>query len=151
MNKATGVNKATSVHKLAAFLVLFRKGAAVSDPQVWKQRQITATVLASLIMAAVGVANAYGYVLPIDNETALAIAGGVLGIVNTILTITTTEKIGIGDSSALDSGEVRTEEHVRVELTADTQQPVQEQQVEAGAVQSKRNPNIRAEDSFYQN
>ena len=145
MNKATDVNKATGVNKLAAFFVLFRKGAAVSEPRLWKQRQITATVLASLIMAVVGVANVYGYVLPIDNETAIAIAGGVLGIVNTILTITTTDKIGIGDSSTYDSGQVRTEP------TVGSEQPMQGQQVEAGAVQSKRNPNIRAEDSFYQN
>lgn len=85
-------------NKLYAFLNLFRKGVAVSQPELWKQRQVTATVLGSVIMAVVGVANAYGYNLPIDNETALAIAGGVLGVVNTILTLTTSDKVGFGQS-----------------------------------------------------
>ena len=91
------------MNKLASLFVLFRKGAAVSDPQLWKNRQITVTVLAGLIVAVVNAASAFGYSLPIDIETANAIAAGILAIVNTVLTITTTDKVGLNSQVVVDS------------------------------------------------
>lgn len=83
------------MNKLAALFALFRKGAAVSDGALWKNRQITVTVLAGLIVAVVNTLAAFGYSLPVDVETANAIAAGILAIVNTVLTVTTTEKVGL--------------------------------------------------------
>jgi hypothetical protein len=95
--------------KLAAILNLFRKGAVISDAALWKQRQVTATVLGSAIMAVVGVLNAYGYNLPIDNETALAIAGAMLGIINVFLTYVSSEKVGVGRSENVPDVSSRTD------------------------------------------
>ena len=81
--------------KVWSILGLFRQGVAVSDPKKWKERQITATVLAGVILAVVNVLGAFGYALPIDTEAANAIAAGIIAIVNVILSITTTDKIGL--------------------------------------------------------
>ena len=70
----------------------------VADPVKWKTRQIEATALAALIVAAFHALEAFGYALPMDADTATAVAVGVIGIVNWVLTITTTDKIGVGVS-----------------------------------------------------
>lgn len=110
------------MNKLAAIWGLFRQGQAVADPQLWKKRQITATVLAGLILAIVNVAAAFGYPLPIDMETANAIAGGIIGIVNVILTITTTNKIGIPSANPVVIEQNITEEQPVVQNTENVQQ-----------------------------
>lgn len=81
--------------KLKALFGLFRKGSAVLDPAKWKERQITATVLAGVILALVHVAAAFGFVLPVDMEIANSIAAGIIAVVNVVLTITTTDKVGL--------------------------------------------------------
>jgi hypothetical protein len=83
------------MNKLKALFSLFRQGTSVLDPKKWKERQITATVLAGLILAVVHVAAAFGYALPVDMETANSIAAGIIAAVNVVLTITTTDKIGL--------------------------------------------------------
>lgn len=92
------MSKANSVSKLFSLLGLFRQGVAVSDPKKWKERQITATVLAGVVLAVVNVLGAFGYALPIDTETANAIAAGIIAVVNVILSITTTDKVGLPSS-----------------------------------------------------
>ena len=81
--------------KIKSILNLFRKGSAVLEPAKWKERQITATVLAGVILALVHVAAAFGFVLPVDMEIANSIAAGIIAVVNVILTITTTDKVGL--------------------------------------------------------
>ena len=83
------------MNKLSAIWGLFKQGQSVSDPTRWKNRQITATVLAAFVLALVNVSAAFGYSIPIDADTANAIAAGIIAVVNVILTITTTEKIGV--------------------------------------------------------
>lgn len=86
--------------KVGALWALFRQGNAVADPKLWKERQIKATVLAGVIMAAVNALGAFGYALPVDTETANAVAAGIIAVVNVVFTVTTTDKVGIstGDS-----------------------------------------------------
>ena len=81
--------------KLAALWNLFRKGDAVSDPAKWKNRQITATMLGGLIFALLNVAKNFGYDLQIDEGAAQAVAVGALVIVNGVLTLTTSTKVGL--------------------------------------------------------
>lgn len=88
------------MNKLTALFGLFRKGAVVTDAAAWKNRQITATVLAGVIVAVVNALAAFGYSLPIDVETANAIAAGIIAVVNTVLTVTTTEKVGFNQLDA---------------------------------------------------
>ena len=52
-------------------------------------------MLSGLIVAAVNVAKSLGYDLPIDADTANAIAVTVLVAVNFVLTITTSKTVGI--------------------------------------------------------
>lgn len=85
--------------KILAVWDLFKHGQVVADAKSWKNRQITATVLAGVILAVVNTAAAFGYSIPVDMETANAIAAGIIAVVNVVLTVTTTDKIG------LDSGE----------------------------------------------
>ena len=84
------------MNKLMVLFDLFRKGASVSDPALWKARQVKSTVLAAFILTVINTASAFGYSIPIDTETANLIAAGIIALVNAILTVTTTDKIGIG-------------------------------------------------------
>lgn len=83
------------MNKLKAIFALFRQGSTVADPKLWKERQITGTVLAGFILAVVHVLSAFGVAVPVDIDIANAIAAGVIAVVNVILTITTTDKIGL--------------------------------------------------------
>jgi hypothetical protein len=83
------------MEKLKAILALFRQGNAVVDPQLWKNRQITATVLAGVILALAHVLAVFGFVIPVDMDTANAIAATVIGLVNIVLTMTTSKTVGI--------------------------------------------------------
>lgn len=84
-----------NIETVARTLALFQQGQAVADPGKWKARQITATMLAGLIVAAVNVAKSFGYDLPIDYDTANGIGMTVLVAVNFVLTITTSKTVGI--------------------------------------------------------
>lgn len=81
--------------KLLAFLDLFRKGSAVADPAVWKDRGGATIALAGLIGALVQVARLYGYQLPLDEDGVLAVAGGVATVVGLFVTYATSDKVGV--------------------------------------------------------
>lgn len=81
--------------KLKAFWDLFHKGEEVADPEKWKARQISASVIAGAIMAAVKLAGTFGIDIPVDSDTSLLIAGGVLATVNVVLTMVTSKKAGL--------------------------------------------------------
>jgi hypothetical protein len=81
--------------KLFAFISVFRRGAAVANPKAWKERSGAVLALAGLITAAVHLARLYGYDLPLDEEGALAIAGGVATVVGLFVTYATSDKVGV--------------------------------------------------------
>lgn len=91
--------------KLGAFWSLFKAGEAIEDPAKWKSRQITATVLGTLILAGVHVADTFGYTLPIDQKTADEIGGGIIAAVNVLLTIIGNPEIGVRSGSASDGSQ----------------------------------------------
>lgn len=76
---------------------LFMKGVSVANPAAWKKGQITSTVLGGLILAAVNVARAFGVEVPIDVNGANAIGTAILVVVNCVLTVTTSTKMGFGE------------------------------------------------------
>lgn len=80
------------MNKLKAILTLFQKGSMVIDPALWKSRQITVTILSSVIWAGLKLG---GLDEQIGSETVDAVAIGILALVNAVFTITTTEKIGL--------------------------------------------------------
>ena len=81
--------------KIVALWNLFRKGESVDNPAAWKTGQVTATALGAVIVAAVHVLATFGVSLPLDPASATTLAGGILVVVNIVLTFTTTDKIGI--------------------------------------------------------
>ena len=83
------------LEKLKALWALMEAGKAVSDPKLWKQRQVKSTAVVALLMAVVNMSKGFGYELPIDETTANAIGAGILGVVNVVLTITTSDKVGL--------------------------------------------------------
>ncbi len=83
------------IKKAKAALTLLQTGKAVSDPAKWKSRQITATALTGVFWAAIQAAEAFGYALPVDEATVDSVAVGVLALVNWVLTLSTSEKVGL--------------------------------------------------------
>lgn len=72
-----------------------RAGKVVADPKKWKSRQITSSMLVAVLWAVVQAANAFGMEVPVDEQTVDGIAIGILSVVNLVLTIATTDKIGV--------------------------------------------------------
>src|SRR5580704_1361202 len=93
------------MQKLAALWNLFHVGECIENPAAWKTGQVTATALGAVIMAGVGLASTFGYIIPIDSTSALAISGGIIAVVNVVLTIITTDKIGLPARPVLPSAD----------------------------------------------
>lgn len=83
------------IKKIRAGMTLLKKGESVLDPQKWKKRQITVTTLAAVIWAAINAASAWGYDVPINEETVDGVAVGVIALVNWMLTLSTSNKVGM--------------------------------------------------------
>lgn len=81
--------------KIFAFINLFRKGNEVANVEKWKKRQIDANYLAGFLLALFGVFKVLGWELPITDEAALTIAGGILAAVNVGLTAVTSKRAGL--------------------------------------------------------
>ena len=83
------------IKKITTSMTLLKRGKVVADPAKWKSRQITATVMTGVIWSAINAAEAFGYAIPVDAETVDAVAVGVLALVNFLLTLSTSEKVGL--------------------------------------------------------
>ncbi len=81
--------------RLLDFLDLFRKGAAVSEPALWKNRSALTLTLTALILAGCRVAGGFGYAVPITETDAATIAAGVAIVVGLFSTYATSDKVGI--------------------------------------------------------
>ena len=83
------------IRRAKAAYTLLQKGKAVSDPAKWKSRQITATALTGAFWAGIQAAEAFGYAIPLDEQTVDSVAVGILALVNWLLTLSTSEKVGM--------------------------------------------------------
>lgn len=83
------------IGKLKAGLDLMKKGKAVADPAKWKARQITSSMLVGAIWAGIHAAATFGIEVPVDAETVDALAVAILAVVNVVLTVTTSDKVGV--------------------------------------------------------
>lgn len=84
-----------TIAKLRAVLGVFEAGKVVANPKAWKRGQITTTAIVSLLWAGVSTANAFGNPLPVDKDLIDLLAVGILGVGNWIVTVVSTDKIGI--------------------------------------------------------
>ena len=83
------------IGKIKAFWALFQAGQRVADAAKWKTRQIEVTALAAVLWGAIHVAESFGIEVPVGGETVDAVAVGVIALVNGVLTVITTNKIGL--------------------------------------------------------
>lgn len=84
------------IGKIKAGLAVMQKGKAVADPAAWKAHQITANALGAAILAVVGAAKAFfGVDIPLSNEDALILAGGVIAVFNVLYTVATSKTVGL--------------------------------------------------------
>jgi len=83
------------MEKLAAFWNLLRKGEEVSNVEAWKTRHMTVNAVGGFILALAALGKAYGYALPIDDDSAMAIAGGCIAVANIVLTAISSKRAGI--------------------------------------------------------
>jgi len=81
--------------KLKAGLAVMKAGKSVSDPALWKSRQVTATMVTAFVWGVINAAKAFGVDVPVDNETVDAIAVAILATTNLYLTYATSKKIGL--------------------------------------------------------
>lgn len=91
------------IRKVAALFDLLRKGRVVTDPARWKNRQITSSMIVAVLWALVHTAEAFGNEIPVGSETVDAVAVGVLALVNWVLTLATSDKVGLPDRRSPDS------------------------------------------------
>ena len=108
------------MNKLLPILLLFKQGHAVADPKVWKNRQITITALGAFLVALFQVLKAFGVEIPVDEEIANTIAAGVLAVFNIVLTLVTTDKIGLPSKP----DEVSVQPEDRVEFQSESEPEV---------------------------
>ena len=81
--------------RLIALLELFRVGKMVADPLKWKRRQITATMLIPVISAVLDLSRTYGYDIPLDHDQIVTLSTLLLMVVNIVLTVITSVRVGI--------------------------------------------------------
>jgi hypothetical protein len=85
---------------LSQLLALFKQGVQVENPAAWQKAQVGGTAIGGLLLAAINVANAFGYHLPspltVDSETANEIgAAAVIGF-NLVVSTISHAHIGLG-------------------------------------------------------
>jgi hypothetical protein len=80
---------------LSAAWRVFQAGEAVADPTKWKQHQVTANAVTVLLAALVALLKGLGYDLHMDDTTLAALGAGAFALVNWLLTVATTDKVGI--------------------------------------------------------
>jgi len=87
------------MNKLKAILVVFQKGSMVADPAAWKRGQIGSGIMVALLWA---ILELTGYDTQIGSETVDAVAVGLVALINGLLTIATTERLGLSPKSVHD-------------------------------------------------
>lgn len=80
---------------LFALFDLFRKGSVVANPEAWKYGQITATVLGAFLWSVARTIDTFGYTLPLDQSQVDQLAAGLLTVINVVLTVVTSDKVGL--------------------------------------------------------
>jgi hypothetical protein len=74
----------------AAFSVLL-VGHQLSKPGAWKSGQLWG----SLLIALIGLAEAFGFLIQVSDDAALGFAMTAVGLINAFVTVATTKKIGV--------------------------------------------------------
>jgi len=90
------------IKKLKSGVALMKAGRRVNDPAKWKTRQIEASAVVAFLWAAVNSAAAFGVEVPVNAEIIDGLAVAILAVVNVLLTVATTNKIGLSPEPGSD-------------------------------------------------
>jgi hypothetical protein len=92
---------------LLEFLSAFRQGKMVANPALWKNGQITVSVLAGFIVTLLQIASHYNidiYLTDMQiNNLSLAIVSFVGVFISPVVTVVSSEKVGLPPKSATDN------------------------------------------------
>jgi hypothetical protein len=66
------------------------KGYELSNAAAWKNVQNAINIIAGILFVVV-----QSYQLPIDKDTVTLLAGGIVALVNIVLTVVTSKKVGL--------------------------------------------------------
>jgi hypothetical protein len=69
---------------------VLHKGYELSNAAAWKNVQNAINIIAGILFIVV-----QSYQLPIDKDTVNLLAGGIVALVNIVLTVATSEKVGL--------------------------------------------------------
>lgn len=85
------------MEKLSALWNLFRRGEGLADlhAATWKERQLAITILVPFLAAAARVARSFGFDPGLTDDDLAVLAGGVVVIANVVLTVVTSDKVGL--------------------------------------------------------
>lgn len=81
--------------KFTSIIDVMRKGSAVAEPELWKNRQITGTAFAAALVAGLHLARSFGYESPVSDEDITQAAIAVVTLWNVVLTIATSNRVGL--------------------------------------------------------
>lgn len=84
------------LQKIKAAWEVLQLGKSLTDPQKWKRKQIEVTALGGLFIGVAQLAKMFNYDICLDEDTATAIAAGVIGVANWYFTLATSTKVGVG-------------------------------------------------------
>ena len=80
--------------KLIALINSLYKGSSLTDPAKWKNRTIKANLIAFLA-SLIALGAAYGFGIPVTEADLAIIASAVISVVNIIMQMATSEKVGL--------------------------------------------------------
>ena len=86
---------------ISEIIKALKLGEEVSNPETWKNRQVTTSVIVSLLGLVIGVMKMKGINLDISDADIVMIAGGiatVLGILNSLAVFASSKKVGFKSS-----------------------------------------------------
>lgn len=83
------------MNKLSAILNLLRVGQEVADPVKWKNGQVTANAVSSVLISIISLLDAFGWDLPWTLEAVQVAALVILAAANILLTLVTSTKVGL--------------------------------------------------------
>lgn len=81
--------------KLWAILDVFRKGASVSDPKLWKNSGGAVIAVTALLLALSKAARSFGHDFSLSEADASTIAAGIVTAVGLFITFATSDKVGL--------------------------------------------------------
>lgn len=82
--------------RLKLFWSLFQKGKALTNVETWKAHQVTANMIAAVLIIGLQVLKTFDLNIALSDEVINEISAAILAVVNVVLTIITSKNAGFG-------------------------------------------------------